>query len=472
VLLGTPITYYATYMPSYAHAMDAAACAGFVALWALTIGELRWRRYIWLGVLLGIATHVRIQDVAFGVVLAAELVVAAVREPRASGKLGARGALTLAIALVLFVPQLYEWNQMYGAWLTTPQGPGQMRYAHPMISELLFSPRNGWLSNTPIAYVGTIGLIIGAVAGPRLGRHVRLVCIACLLAIAAQVYINAVTYEWWSGASFGQRRMCSVSLPLVIGMAALFRTIHLRVAARVPARGQLASAIALTGYLVAWNLDWVGRLRHGVPAGRDAVPTCCDVDPPLSWIARPIYAVLGNPFELPASALFSIEHGVGLQRFDRVLDAYPLVPGVLGYLDGSYRRATAVWDIAGPGGAPWLLDGFGPSQRDPTTHWRWTTAERADFLVPLLMPEPHRITMPIAANGTIDVTVRCNGAVVATSRIGPSWTTLTFDTDGTLGETRIEIDAPIAPYRIAQRPPLVPEEVGVAIGPLRLALPQ
>ena len=32
VLLGTSLTYYATYMPSYAHAMDAAACGGFLAL--------------------------------------------------------------------------------------------------------------------------------------------------------------------------------------------------------------------------------------------------------------------------------------------------------------------------------------------------------------------------------------------------------------------------------------------------------
>jgi len=480
ILLGTSLTYYATYMPSYAHAMDAAACAGFVALWALTIGDWRWRRIVWLGVLLGIATEVRIQDVAFGIVLAAELVLAAVREPRTAGKLAVRGAVTLAIALALFAPQLYEWKQMYGAWLTTPQGPGQMRYAHPMVSELLFSPRNGWLSNTPIAYLATIGLVVGAIAGPRLGRHARLVCIACLLAIAAQVYINAVTYEWWSGASFGQRRMCSVSLPLVIGLAALARAIHLRVGARLPARAQIAIAVAILGYLVAWNLDWVGRLRHGRPAGRDNVPTCCrDADAPLSWIARPVYAVLGNPFELPASAVFSIEYGVGLARFDQVLDAYPLVPGVLGYLDGSYRHATGVWDIAGDGGAPWLLDGFGPPQRDAGHHWRWTTAEHADLLVPLLMPEPHRITIPIAANtaSTLDVTVRCNGTEVAHAQVGPTWTTLVFDTDGALGENRVEIEAAVAPYALARTgaapaPPPTPEPVGVAIGPLLVALPQ
>src|SRR5690606_20505778 len=63
VLLGTTLTYYATYMPSYAHAMDAAAVAGFLAYWALTLGELRWRRFVVLGLLLGVAAMVRVQDV-------------------------------------------------------------------------------------------------------------------------------------------------------------------------------------------------------------------------------------------------------------------------------------------------------------------------------------------------------------------------------------------------------------------------
>src|SRR5262249_49177006 len=124
VLLGTSLTYYATFMPSYAHAMDAAACAAFLALWAGTLGDARWRRYIALGILLGIAGMVRIQDWGFGVVLAIELVHAAARQAANKDLRGAaitvsRGALTLAIALVLFTPQLWVWHEMYGSWWTT-----------------------------------------------------------------------------------------------------------------------------------------------------------------------------------------------------------------------------------------------------------------------------------------------------------------------------------------------------------------
>ncbi|MCW5808959.1 MAG: hypothetical protein KIT31_41790 [Deltaproteobacteria bacterium] len=485
-LLGTSLTYYATYMPSYAHAMDAAACAAFLGYWLLTLGDTRVRRYVWLGVLLGIATMVRLQDVALGVVLALEIALAAIAQirrgaPRAALGLVARGALCLAIALVLFSPQLYVWKQFYGSYVTTPQGPGQMRYGHAMVLELLFSSRNGWLSTHPIAYLGTIGLAVGAIGGPRLGPHVRLVSIALLLAIATQVYTNAITYEWWSGASFGQRRMCSVTLPILVGLALLLRAVHLAVRARIPSVAQQVIAVGVLGYLVAWNMSWVGKLRHGKPAGRNNVPSCCgDVPAPLSWVARPVYDAVGNPFALPASAWFAVRNGVELQRWDRVVGNYPLVPGVLGYEDGSYRRATASWNLAGPGGAPYLLGGYGPPQRAGGIELRWTTSERAEALLPILMPEPHRVTMPIAANvapgETLDVTVSCNGREVARARVGDRWTNLTFDTTGDLGENRIVVESAVAPYHPRTSLPMIPPppdgaSAGVAIGVWRIGLP-
>ena len=489
VLLGTSLTYYATFMPSYAHAMDAAACAAFLGLWALTLGDMRWRRYIWLGVLLGIATMVRIQDVGFGVVLALELGALAWKRLRGEvrGRLGdtyeilLRGVLVLGITIVMFVPQLYVWNEFYGSWVTTPQGPGQMRYGHPMVLELLFSPRNGWLSNHPIAYLGTLGLAIGTISGPRIGKHMRLVCGAMLASIAIQVYVNAVTYEWWSAASFGQRRMCSVTLPLVVGLVTLMRWASMRLGKRLPAIAKQGLAVVVLGYLTTWNLVWVSRLTEARQAGRDNVPTCCDDMPaPLAWIARPVYRVVGNPFEFPASAWFAVQHDVDLRRWDQTVGNYALVPGVLGYTDGSYRRATATWNAIDE---RYVLDGFGPLQRDPRRGFRWTTSDSATLIVPLLMPEPHRITMPIAANAEpgerVFVQIACNDKLVAQTVVGPEWTTVTFDTDGTLGENEITIFATARPYhatalRRGMMVPLPPQPgvpVGVAVGPLRVALP-
>jgi hypothetical protein len=472
VLLGTTLTYYATFMPSYAHAMDAAASALFLGVWALTLGQLRWRRFVVLVILLGLATMVRVQDVAFGIVLALELVLAMRADRAAIPRLVGRGAVTLAIAVVMFTPQLYVWNAYYGSWITTPQGPGQMRYGHPMVLEFLWSSRNGWLSTHPIAYLGVIGLGVGAACGPKLGAHVRLVCIAMLLAIVTQIYVNAVTYEWWSAASFGQRRMASVTLPIVVGLAVLLRYVHLR-AKRLPAWSQLAIAAVILGYLVAWNLAWVGRLTSGAPAGRDNKPSCCkDVPAPLAWVAEPVYAAVGNPFELPASAWFAAKHGVDLRRWDQAVGNYALVPGVLGYEDGSYRKATATWNAIDE---RYVVDGFAAAQRQGSKTWRWTTRDSATLLVPLLMPEPHRITMPIAANAAVGeplyVQINCNGKLVATAFVRADWTTIAFETDGSVGENVIEIVAAVrAPRGTVAQAPGEPE-IGVAVGPLRVALP-
>nr|HEX4318346.1 hypothetical protein [Kofleriaceae bacterium] len=480
VLLGTTITYYSTYMPAYAHAMDAAACAIFLARWALTIGDLRWRRAIELGVWLGIAGMVRIQDWAFGIVLAMELAMLAWRGRDVRVLL--RGVVALAIAVAMFAPQLYEWKQMYGSYLTTPQGPGQMRYAHPEFLELLFSPRDGWLSSHPIAYFGTLGLAIGVWRGPRLGLgpHVRLVCGALLAGIALQVYVNAVTFEWWSAASFGQRRMASSTLPLVIGLGVLLAAaghVARRVAPRVPTWAVHAIAVVGLGYFVAWNLVEVSWLRGGRAAGHDRGPTCCDDMP--AWLAvpaRPVYAAIGNPFELPASAYFAVRYDVSLQRWDVANGQYALVPGVLGYIDGSYRRETATWNWTATGGWPWLLSGWdATAQKDGSRTFRWTTQQVAEGLLPTLMPEPHRVTMPIAANvaagQTVEVVVRCNGAEVARTQVGPTWTSVTFDTDGTLGDNVIAIEAAPRPYAHGPPAPKDGAEVAVAVGPLRVTLP-
>lgn len=485
-LLGTSLTYYATYMPAYAHAMDSAACTSFLALWAFTIGDLRWRRFVFLGLLLGTAAMVRAQDILMGAVVALEVLVLAARG-QGLGGLVLRGGVTLAISVLLYVPQLYVWNEFYGSWFTTPQGPGQMRYAHPMVLELLFSARNGWLSTTPLCYFAMIGLGVGIWRGPRLGPHVRIVCIGMVLAVVGQVYVNAVTYEWWSGASYGQRRLCSVTLAVIVGLAVLFRALHLVVARRWQTERaawiQRGLAAAVLAWFVTWNLVWVGKLDHGASAGRDNRPTCCDDAPkPLRWLARPIYNLVGNPFQFPANALFAIEHGVGLQRWDHAVGMYPLVPGVLGYEDGSYRRVTAKWDIAGPGGAPYLLDGWAPSQhsnRSSTRVWRWTTATRAELLLPILMPEPHRITMPVAANVAPgqqrEIVVYVNGAEVTRATVGAEWSPVTFDTDGSLGTNVIAIEAPVEPFVGASvKGPLAPAAavpVGVAIGALHVALP-
>jgi hypothetical protein len=121
-----------------------------------------------------------------------------------------------------------------------------------------------------------------------------------------------------------------------------------------------------------------------------------------------------------------------------------------------------------------LLRGFGPPQHDRQRAFRWIVDDRGDFLLPILMPEPHRITVPIAANAApgeqVDVEISYNGDSVARATIGPSWTTMVFDTDGSLGENVVTIEARAVDYRGGPPAP-ASGTASVAIGPMQVALP-
>jgi hypothetical protein len=421
ILFGTTLTYYATYMPSYAHAMEALTCAGFLGAWALTLGDGRRRRYVLLGVLLGVSALVRVTSFALGAVLVVEAAAAVLARgpaPRERLRLAAawagRGGTTLAVALVAFVPQLVAWRVLFGEWVTSPSGSGFLRLGEPEVVETLFSSRNGWLSTHPLAYAGVLGLLV-------VPRGARLVAAGFGVAVAGQVYLSACVLDWWAGASFGQRRLAGLTLVLVVGLAALLRAGG-RLARRVPRPARHAAAALALGWFVAWNLSGMAALREGKAASSVPRPMCCDnVHPSLGRPARPVYERIGNPFALPASAIFAWRHGVPPKRWDRVVGHYADHPSLMDYRTGRYRTRPVRWNVASDNLAPFLVGGLGPRRQDGAVAYRETTAPRASFLLPLFLREDRRIQIPVRG-AAIDL--RVNGWPAAARDLGPGWETL------------------------------------------------
>jgi hypothetical protein len=426
VLLGTSLTYYATYMPSYGHAMDAFACAAFLGYWAQTIGRCDRRRWCVLGVLLGIAALIRVQEVAMGVVVAIEIGARLYAERTWSqltrGFMG--GALVLAVAFVVFIPQLVEWHLVFGSITSLPQGPRFTRFEAPMIGEVLFAARNGWFSTTPLAYAGVIGLFC-------LPKRSRLIAIGLLAAVALQVYLNSTVLDWWASASFGQRRLCSVTLPLVVGLGALlWRFGNLARRARVPRAALHGLAVIGLGVFVAWNLWSVGKLAGGKSAATELVPTCCsNVPRPVRGVARWFYDRIGNPFEFPANAVFSIEHGVPLSRWDISVGNYPLVPSLADIRDeGQLERLRGAWSV-GSATRPSYLVGDWSEPMHAERWYRSTISSDAVILVPNLLPDAQRITIWLAAGTARHARIEWNGETVRSVGLEEQWTPLQFDLD-------------------------------------------
>ena len=453
VLLGTPITYYATYMPSYAHAMDAFACAGFLAYWAITVGRRDLKRFVVLGALLGLAMLVRVQELALGIVVAVEIAVALVRDRKSPPDIGRwilGGVIVLAASIVVFTPQLLEWQVVYGKATSLPHGAKYTRLEAPMIPELLFSSRNGWFSTTPIAYFAVIGLVL-------VPKRSRLVAGGLLAAVAIQVYLNSTILDWWGSAGFGQRRMCNVTLPLVVGLAAVIWRMG-RLAARVRRVPRWVWHVAIVlalGPFVAFNVRKAFQLRGGKSAPSDVGPSCCNNFPDeIRGPARWWFDQIGNPFQYPANLVFAIRHDVDLHRWDQVGN-YPLVPPLHTLLDDQLWRQRGAWKIGNRGIEPWLVSGLSNAQQAPLDRggrwYRFTVAPSATVLVPNLMPYGQRMTLWLGPYGAQRAKVRWNGEVVADVEL-TAWTPVRFD----LPEIELHTNE------------LTVEGIGIAVGDLEL----
>jgi hypothetical protein len=425
VLLGTSLTYYATYMPSYSHAMDAFACAGFLAYWAHTRGRVDVKRWVVMGALLGIAALIRVQEVALGIVVLIECVSELVKrrpEPADAVRWLAGGMIALAVAFIVFLPQIYEWHVVFGSVTQLPQGARFTRFNAPMIAEVLFSARNGWFSTTPLAYAGCIGLAM-------LPRPHRLLGLSLLAAVVVQIYLNSTVLDWWSGASFGQRRMCNVTLPLVVGLACLlWRAARaLRRFDRVPYQVWLAAAVVALTPFVAMNLKSVRKLKGGKAASAEVDPTCCSrIWSPLRRPAQWIYDHVGNPFELPASAYFAYKHDVPMSRWDHIVGRYPLQPGLADlHDDARFYAVHGTWKVSQL--TDDLVGGWSPPQTAQGRAFRYTTSDTSTVLVPNLMPESERVTVWLASAGAHDVELRWNGDLVKTAHLDATWTPVTFE---------------------------------------------
>ncbi|HTL34716.1 MAG TPA: hypothetical protein VL326_16425 [Kofleriaceae bacterium] len=477
ILLGTSITYYATNMPSYGHALDAGLSAAFLATWALTIGQRSFRRWIVLGLLLGVAALVRQQDFALGIVVAIEVIAATIADVRrrlidwrirALTALGG-GAIVLLVAIIVFIPQLYYWHVIYGDWFTLPQGPRYTRFGSPMMLELLYSPRNGWFSTTPLAYAATLGLF-------ALPKRARLVMVGFLAVVFTQVYLNSTIIDWWGMNSFGQRRLCSVTLILVVGLAALIwrmgqLALRLR---RVPRGVWHAAAIVILLPFVRWNLDRVSDLEAGKAATAELEPTCCAKIPwkhargPITWV----YSWIGNPFEFPANAYFALKHDVEIQRWDVAVGYYALVPPAATLVDDRMYFEHGGWRIGYPKAEPYLIGGWSGPHFGGDKSFRWTTDKVVRVIVPNLMPYPQRLRLWLAAGAGHHAIVRWDDRVVARPDLSePGWHPVQFDLrDMPVGEHElsIESDAVAELPNPAEGWPIPRKPVGVAVNLLEL----
>jgi len=232
------LTGYMYYMPSMSHACSFFSVSLVIYLWVRLREDSRPIRFFWLAATCGLAVITRLQDALLGIFLAtAWLNVwrASPRRPIAAS--AALGSITLG-GLLACLPQLVAWQALNGAPLPGDYAGSGFDWRAPHLFEILFAPRYGLLTSTPMFALGLAGLIW------FWPRDRQLTAILGMIFLGQVWLLSAFSY-YHGGAAFGPRYFVS-ALPLVtFGLASVYDRLASKLGRWCP--------MSIVAALVAWN---------------------------------------------------------------------------------------------------------------------------------------------------------------------------------------------------------------------------
>jgi hypothetical protein len=389
---GTFLYWYLAFAPTMAHAVAFFAAALVVWVWLGPVPP-GTRRGLLLGAACGLAGLTRWANVLIVVLPLSDLLLRLLR--RESG--ARREALALAAAgILVFSPQMIVWQRLYGSPLTIPQGAGFVAGA-PAIAGVLFSPRHGLFSWSPLLYLALPGVVAFAAREPLRG-------LAALVLACALTRVNAGVADWWGGSAFGARRFDALLPVLGLGLA-----LTLKSSVDLARRRPLVPGAVLVSAFVLWNVLLAAQYRSGgweydaavafEEMGRGAV----------SLTDRGI----GSPFSLPASLWAWVTTGRAPADWESL------------YMDRPHGR----WSVRmGEDDRMYLEDGWSaPVDRHGATS-RLITGS-AGLVVPLHRPQSARFGARLMSPTNAQLRVIVNGRPAGLLEAGPEWTDAEVDLD-------------------------------------------
>lgn len=218
LLVGSPLFFYGFSNYGGSHLASAFTTSLYVGTLFQLLRNPTPLRGLLSGLALGLLCLVRWQDALYGMM--APILILASPSGR-SPRIFFTTCAAFAAGVLAFVSlQAHVWFIERGTFLTIPQGGGFMHWTEPRIAEFLFAGYRGLIPWAPIYALGFLGLVL-----PWRCKISPAFQWGALLVLLAEVYVNACVWDWWAGASYGQRRMVSC-LPLVaIGLANLLRIV-------------------------------------------------------------------------------------------------------------------------------------------------------------------------------------------------------------------------------------------------------
>jgi hypothetical protein len=124
-------------------------------------------------------------------------------------------ALSAALALAVWIPQMMYWKSVTGQWVVWSYGEETFKYwKEPKLFRVLFDAWNGWLLYSPIAFIPLLGLFMGR----HTNRHSERIL---MFILAVATYLFASWWAWWFGGAFGHRSYVEYYALLALPFAAV-----------------------------------------------------------------------------------------------------------------------------------------------------------------------------------------------------------------------------------------------------------
>jgi hypothetical protein len=408
---GSFMLWYTLVEPTMTHAPSMAAVAGFLLYWITTREKRSYAGWILLGMIAGLMTLLRWQNVLFALIPACDAATTLWRCTRAGDRARVRevligGALFTLVASLTFLPQMLAWRAIYGSYLAvSPVGP-KIRLSDPQIVLTLFSSRNGLLAMTPLLYVGLLGLI-------GFTRRNVAVGLALCLATGAMIWFNASVQDWWGSDGFGGRRFDGIIPIATIGLATSLDVLRRWITLRPQ---WIVGGVA--ALLVAWNLTLMTAAHRGIARLGEAIP----FGQVGGAQAQIWHEWIGHPFSAPANLWFAARNGVSPATYDQLGPALFL---------GDPLQPTGRVDI-GTNDALMIGEGWFVAEQADASSFRWATRE-ADVLIPLARTAVLEVQVRARAfhfpgAPPQQLTMQIGGATFGPFDVGPEWQVVTFET--------------------------------------------
>jgi hypothetical protein len=124
----------------------------------------------------------------------------------------------LAIAFIVFFPQMLYWKMFAGSWLyNSYNNPGEgLDLLGPHTFKFLFSYRKGWLIYTPLMIFAFLGILISA-------RDKSKIFLSLILFTLFNLWITSSWTCWWYAGSFSSRAMVQSYAVMMIPLGFFIR---------------------------------------------------------------------------------------------------------------------------------------------------------------------------------------------------------------------------------------------------------